>query len=72
MAPIGVEVGWRPAPAMGDFIARMDASRARVCFSFGVAWSIRIRLKSFGLGLGLVYGNADNARSYISAVRWRL
>ena len=29
---------------MGDFIARMDASRARVCFSFGVAWSIWIRL----------------------------
>ena len=37
MAPVGVEIVWLVAPAMGDFIARMDASRARVCISFGVA-----------------------------------
>ena len=30
MAPIGVEIGWLAALAMGDFISRMDASRARV------------------------------------------
>ena len=37
MAPVGVEIVWRGAPAMGNCIARMDASRVRVCFSFGVA-----------------------------------
>ena len=37
MAPVGVDVGWLAAPAMGDFIARMDASRARVCLSFAMA-----------------------------------
>ena len=30
MAPVGVEVGWLPRPRLGDFIARIDASRARV------------------------------------------
>ena len=45
MAPVGVDVGWLAAPAMGDCIAQMDLSRARVCFSFGVSRSIRIRLE---------------------------
>ena len=30
MAPVGVEIGRRGAPAMGYFIARMDPLRARV------------------------------------------
>ena len=45
MAPVGVEVGWLAALAMGDFISRMDPSRARVCFSFAMARSIRISVK---------------------------
>ena len=45
MAPIGVEVGWLVAPAMGDYISRMDASWAHVCFSFAMARSNRIRVK---------------------------
>ena len=48
MAPVGVDVGWRVAPAMGNCIARMDASRARVCFSFAMARTIQIRLKFWG------------------------
>ena len=48
MAPVGVDVGWRGAPAMGNCIARMDASRARVCISFVVSRTIRIWLKFWG------------------------
>ena len=33
----------------GGFIARMDPSRARVCFSFAMARTIQIRLKFWGL-----------------------
>ena len=48
MPPVGVDVGWPAAPAMGDCISRMDLSRARVCFSFAMARTIGTWLKFWG------------------------